>query len=35
MFEHKQEKTLPLDIHDEIQEEFIVVHKKHFTKYGG
>jgi hypothetical protein len=35
MFEHKQEKTLPLDISDEIQEKFIVVRNKHFTEYGG
>jgi hypothetical protein len=32
---HKKEKTPPLDIHDEIQEDFIVVHNKHFKKHGG
>jgi hypothetical protein len=33
---HKcKEKTPPLDIHDEIQEEFVVVHKKHSMKHGG
>jgi ubiquinone biosynthesis protein Coq4 len=31
---HKQEKTPPLDIHNEVQEEFIVVYKKWFTKHG-
>jgi hypothetical protein len=32
---HKKEKTPPLEIHDEVQEDFIVVHYKHFTKHGG
>jgi len=32
---HKKEKTPPLEIHDEIQEDFIVIHNKHFTKHGG
>jgi hypothetical protein len=27
MSEHKQEKTLPLYIRDEVQEEFIIVRK--------
>ncbi len=37
MFEHKhkKEKTPPLEIYDKVQEEFIVVLKKHFTKHGG
>jgi hypothetical protein len=32
---HKKEKTLPLEIHDEIQKDFILVRKKHLTKHGG
>ncbi len=24
-----------MEIHDKVQEDFIVVHKKHFTKHGG
>jgi hypothetical protein len=32
---HKKEKTLPLEIHDEVQEEFIVVRKKRLMKHGG
>jgi hypothetical protein len=37
MSEHKRkkEKTLPLEICDEVQEEFVVVCKKHFMKHGG
>lgn len=27
MSEHKQKKTMPLDIRDEVQEEFIIVRK--------
>jgi hypothetical protein len=33
--EHKQEKTLPLGIHNEVQKEFIVVCKNCITEYGG
>jgi hypothetical protein len=34
-FEHKcKEKTPPLEICDEVQEEFIVVHTKRLTKHG-
>jgi hypothetical protein len=32
---HKKEKTPPLEIHNEFQEDFIVVCKKHLTKHGG
>jgi hypothetical protein len=37
MFEHKckKEKTLPLEVHDEVEKKFVVVHKKYFTKHGG
>ncbi len=31
---HKKEKTPPLDICEEVQNEFIVVHKKCLTKHG-
>ncbi len=31
----KKEKTFPLEIHDEVQEEFIVVRKKCLMKHGG
>jgi hypothetical protein len=33
--EHKKEKTSPLHIHDEVQKEFVVVHKKCFMKPRG
>ncbi len=33
--EHKKEKTPPLEIHDKVQEDFIVVYKKCLTKHGG
>jgi len=32
---HKKEETPPLEIHDKVQKEFVVVHKKCCTKYGG
>jgi hypothetical protein len=32
---HKKEKTLPLEVHDKVQEDFVVVREKHFTKHGG
>jgi hypothetical protein len=37
VFEHKckKEKTLPLEVHDEVEKKFVVVHKKYFTKHGG
>jgi hypothetical protein len=31
----KKEKTPPLDIHDKVQKEFVVVHKKCLTKHEG
>jgi hypothetical protein len=36
-FEHKRnkEKTTSLDIHEEVPKEFMVVHKKRFTRHGG
>jgi hypothetical protein len=36
-FEHKRkkEKNLPLDIHNEFQEDFVLVHKIHLVKHGG
>jgi hypothetical protein len=35
-FEHKckKERTLPLEIHNKVQEDFFVVHKKRLTKHG-
>jgi hypothetical protein len=37
MSEHKRkkEKILPVKIHDEVQEKFVVVCKKRFMKHGG
>jgi len=32
---HKKEKTSPLEIHDEVEKEFVVVHKKRLMKHGG
>jgi len=32
---HKKEKTLPLEICDKLEKDFIVIHKKYFTKHGG
>jgi hypothetical protein len=32
---HKKEETPPLEIHDKVQKEFVVVHKKCCTKHGG
>ncbi len=32
---HTKEETAPLEIHDKIQKEFVVVHKKCCTKHGG
>ncbi len=32
---HKKDKTPPLEICNEVQEEFVVVHKKRLTKHGG
>ncbi len=32
---HKHEKTLPLEIRDKVQEDFVFVHKKCLTKHGG
>jgi hypothetical protein len=29
------EKTLPLEIRDKVQKEFVVVPKRHFKKHGG
>ncbi len=36
-FEHKRkkEKNLPLDIHNEFQEDFVLVHKIHLMEHGG
>ncbi len=36
-FEHKRkkEKTPPLEIHNKVEEDFVVVHKKRLTKHGG
>jgi hypothetical protein len=37
MYKHKRkkEKTASLEIHNEVQKDFIVVHKKCLTKHGG
>ncbi len=37
MYEHKRkkEKTSPLEIRDKIEQDFVIVHKKYFTKHGG
>jgi hypothetical protein len=31
----KKEKTLPLEICDKVEEDFVVIHKKCFMKHGG
>jgi len=31
---HKKEKTMPLDIHKKVQEDFVLVHKKYLMKHG-
>jgi len=32
---HKMDKTPPLEIHNKVQEEFVVVPKKCLKKHGG
>jgi hypothetical protein len=31
----KKDKTLPLDIHDKVQKDFVLVCNKHLMKHGG
>jgi hypothetical protein len=31
---HKKEKALPLDIHEKVQEDFVLVRKKYLMKHG-
>jgi hypothetical protein len=32
---HKKEKISPLEIHDEVQKDFVLVYKEHLMKHGG